>query len=291
VNDDRDAFFAATPVEVFARQMEYLAQNCNVCTLETAVEGIKRGNLPENAVVVTFDDGYQDNFVNAYPILKKYSIPATIFLATEAIGTNQLLWHDRVFSAFRATQKSFLDGVGEERGGYPLRTLDEKLVAQGKVLRFLWSMDHKQRLSWVERLLQKLGVAEEVGSSRLMLTWDEVKTMQRNGISFGSHTISHPILSRMPAATAKEEIYASKRAIEDILGSPATAFAYPVGRREDFNQSIKMMVKDAGYLCALTTIFGTNDMRQDLYELKRGNPWEADIPSFAVKLSWYKFTT
>jgi peptidoglycan/xylan/chitin deacetylase (PgdA/CDA1 family) len=291
VNDDRDSFFEATPVRIFARQMEYLARNYNVCALEEAVDGIKCGNLPENAIVVTFDDGYKDNFVNAYPILKKFSIPATIFLATDAIGTGKALWHDRVFSAFRVTRQMFLDGIGDDSQRYPLRTLDDKILAQKKVLQFLWSIDHQNRLSWVERLIQQLAVPEEVQGSHLMLTWDDVQTMHQNGISFGSHTLSHPILTRMAPADARREIYASKRAIEDVLGSSATAFAYPVGRKEDFDQSIKGMVKEAGYLCALTTIFGTNDSRQDFFELKRGNPWEVDVPSFAIKLSWYKFTT
>jgi peptidoglycan/xylan/chitin deacetylase (PgdA/CDA1 family) len=115
--------------------------------------------------------------------------------------------------------------------------------------------------------------------------------MHRNGISFGSHTLKHPVLTTIPIEEAKREICISKQVIEDALGSPATTFAYPVGRREDFNHSVKAIVKDAGYVCAVTTIFGANDSGQDLFELKRGIPWEVDLPSFATKLSWYKFTT
>jgi peptidoglycan/xylan/chitin deacetylase (PgdA/CDA1 family) len=271
--------------------MEYLAKNCKVCALEEALEGIQCGNLPENAVVVTFDDGYKDNFVNAYPILKKLSLPATIFLATNAIGTGKSLWHDRVFSAFSATRQMFLDGIGEGCEKYPLRTMEDKLLAEHKVLRFLWSVDDEKRSWWIERLRDKLAVSQDPQSNDLMLTWDDVRVMHQNGISFGSHTVSHPILTRMSPAEARREISTSKEVIEDALATPATAFAYPVGRKEDFNESIKAMVKEAGYRCALTTIFGANDIRQDLFELKRGNPWEADIPSFAAKLSWYKFTT
>ena len=291
INDDGDDFFAATPVKVFAQQMEWLAKNFVVCSLEKAVEGLKCGNLPENAVVVTFDDGYRDNFVNAYPILKRLSIPATIFLATDAIGTGKPLWQDRVFSAFRATRQFYVDGLEEDIRKYPLRTLDERISALLKVLRCLWSMDHAKRLWWIEELLKKLMVRPETLSTPLMLTWDDVRTMHRNGISFGSHTVNHPILAKMCPAEASWEIYVSKQMIEDVLGCTAATFAYPVGRAEDFNHSIKAMVEEAGYVCAVTTVFGSNEVQQDLFELKRGNPWELDIPSFATKLSWYKFTT
>jgi peptidoglycan/xylan/chitin deacetylase (PgdA/CDA1 family) len=122
-----------------------------------------------------------------------------------------------------------------------------------------------------------------------MLTWDEVKVMHQRGVSFGSHTVTHPILSKISADEAKKEIDESKRIIEEKLRIPIRSFAYPNGRKEDFSEATKILLREAGYSCALTTIFGANESDQDLLELRRATPWERDIRAFRIKLNYYKF--
>ncbi len=289
VNDDPDPFFPPTPVHVFTNQMDYLASNYTILSLEEAVERIRRDEIPDKAVVVTFDDGYRDNYLNAFPVLQRLSIPATIFLATAVIGSGKALWHDKVFSAFRETRVSFLEGFGSNSKTYYLRTVEEKLFAQKDVLRFLRSLDSEQKSRWIAHLREKLEVADEQESSEIMLTWEEVKIMHQNGIFFGSHTITHPTLINLSPSQAVVEIHESKKIIEEKLGTPVKTFAYPNGKKEDFNEVTKNILREAGYLCALTTIFGANDNRQDLFELRRGNPWEEYLPTFATKLAWYRF--
>lgn len=291
VNDDCDPFFPATPVAVFRRQMEYLASCCAVCPLEDAVYRMKRQDLPDNAVAVTFDDGYRDNYLQAFPLLKEFSIPATIFLATDAIGSGKLLWHDRVFAAFRQTREPFLTAYGDCAKTYPLRTVEEKLVALVRARRFLRSLGEQERPVWIARLGEQLRVEDKTHLPGLMLTWDEVKIMQRHGVAFGSHSVSHPILPRLSAERAVEEIYTSKQLIEEQLGTPARGFAYPNGTEEDYNDQIKGIIKDAGYACAVTTVFGANEIGRDVFELRRGQPWEHHLPTFATKLSWYRYVS
>jgi peptidoglycan/xylan/chitin deacetylase (PgdA/CDA1 family) len=122
-----------------------------------------------------------------------------------------------------------------------------------------------------------------------MMSWEDAEAMLRGGISFGSHTASHPALSRLSADQSRVEILKSKKAIEERLNIPVRSFAYPRGRREDFSERVKEQLKEAGYICALTTLFGSNDAGRDLFELKRGGPWEEYLPLFALKLSWQKF--
>lgn len=289
VNDERDPFFPATPIVVFVEQMKYLAEHCCVLSLEEAVARKKNRDLPENAIVITFDDGYKDNHLYAFPILRKLSLPATIFLATDAIGSGRVLWHDKVFSAFRETRTRVLKGFGECREEYSLGTVSEKLQAQSKVIKFLRSLNDNDRSFWIERLIEALGSESRDLDPHLMLTWDEVKMMHQHGISFGSHTVNHPILSKLTAERARSEIYDSKRIIEEKLGTTVTTFAYPGGKKEDFSEETKKIVGEAGYSCALTAIFGANAVDQSLLELKRGTPWEEYLPSFATKLHWYKF--
>ena len=288
VNDEQDPFFPATPTKVFARQMEYLASHFSVYPLADLIESLQRRDVPENAVAVTFDDGYRDNYQNAFPILRQLSLPATIFLATEAIGSGKVLWHDRVFSAFRETQALYLEDAGNDVGRYPLGTLEEKLFAQGEVVRRLQSLDDSGRSLCIDRLIEKLGVVDRKEAPDLMLTWDDVKIMHQSKFSFGSHTVTHPILSRIPSIKVREEIFESKRILEERLNTSVTTFAYPVGRKEDFNELTKDCLREAGYICALSTIFGSNSDGQDLFELRRGKPWEEYLPVFAAKLDWYR---
>ena len=268
--------------------MEYLATYFNICSLEEAVERMLLKDVPDNAVVVTFDDGYRDNYLNAFPILKELSIPATIFLATDAIGSQRVLWHDRVFSAFRETRKSVLDGFGHHPERLNLTTIEEKLCAQAKFLNFIRSLPNEERLFWIDFLVRKLEVVDRKEVPNLMLSWDEVKIMHGNGLCFGSHSVSHPILSRIAIDDAREEIQESKDTIENKLGTSIRTFAYPNGSPNDFDESTKNILRETGYICALTTKFGTNESDENLFELRRATPWDHDIYSFALRLNRYK---
>jgi len=291
VNDEYDPFFPAVPSPVFARQMEYLADYFRVCSLGEAVERLQSGDIPENLLVITFDDGYHDNYLHAFPILKKFSLPATVFLATEAIGSRKCLWHDQVFSAFRETTEPCLRGYGRDMPDYPLKTQQERLYAQLAVLQFLRSVDNDEREGWINRLATVLGTERSEKKSRLMLNWDEVRIMHKQGIAFGSHTLTHPILSKLSPEKIMREICQPKKVIKQHLGVEPNTFAYPNGSSNDFTPQIKRTIQDAGYTCAVTTIFGVNTPGQDLFELRRGGPWETHLPTFATKLNWYKLAS
>jgi peptidoglycan/xylan/chitin deacetylase (PgdA/CDA1 family) len=268
--------------------MEYLASHLCVYPLADLIESLQKRDVPENAVAITFDDGYRDNYLNAFPILQQLSLPATIFLATDVIGSGKVLWHDRVFSAFRETHAPFLEDPEKNLRRHSLGSLEEKLLAQAAVLNILRSLDDLDRSQWINRLLEKLGVVDRNEAPDLMLTWDDVKIMHQNKISFGSHTVTHPILSKIPIGRLREEIFESKRILEDRLRASVGTFAYPVGRKEDFNRTVKDCLREAGYICALTSIFGSNSGGEDLFELRRGKPWEEYLPIFAAKLDWYR---
>jgi peptidoglycan/xylan/chitin deacetylase (PgdA/CDA1 family) len=112
--------------------------------------------------------------------------------------------------------------------------------------------------------------------------------MRENGMSFGSHTVTHPILSKLSVDRMRKEIQESKANIEEKLGTRITTFAYPNGTRHDFNDSTKNLLKECGYACALTTTFGTNEYQQDLFELRRATPWDQDRYSFGLRMNYYK---
>lgn len=287
VNDENDPFFSGIPIAEFRRQMEFIAENYRVCSLEEAVERMIANDVPDRAIAITFDDGYRDNFMNAFPILRRLSIPATIFLATGAIGTGKPLWHDLVFDAFRATRSSFLRDFPTLGAVYPLESMANRLATQSRILEFLWSLQDEARVTALERLRQCLAICHTHKAD--MLSWDEVRLMHQAGISFGSHSQTHPILSKTRSDKLPLEIVESKRIIERSIGCAVHAFAYPVGRPQDFDNRTKSLLRDAGYRCAVTTQFGVNPPYQDPFELRRATPWERDLPSFALKLAWHRF--
>src|SRR5262249_17013406 len=168
--------------------------------------------------------------------------------------SQRALWHDRVFSAFRETKVSWLNGIVSDPRRYCLKNLEDKLFALQEVLKLLFALGDDERLHWIDRLIAELEVCDRSERPNLILNCDEIRIMQRHDITFGSHTETHPILSRLSTERIKAEIQRSKETIEKHLNVPVRTFAYPVGRSHDFNEDVKALLREAGYICAVTTI-------------------------------------
>lgn len=271
----------------FESQMRHLAHSWRVLPLAELMARAREGAVPARAIAVTFDDGYADNFEHAFPILRRHGIPATVFLVTDCVGTGVAPWHDRVLLAFEATDRPTARVPGEASD---LR-LDDPVARRAAAmasLECLKRMEEPDRLAAIEALRADLGARDRRGEERLMLDWHQVLAMRDGGISFGSHTVTHPILSRQDPARVWEELSVSKRVIEDRLGDEIGLFAYPNGRPEDYTEDVIAMVKRAGYGAAVTTSFGANEAQEDPYRMRRGTPWETVAARFALKLAYYR---
>lgn len=289
VNDERDPYFGGISPARFERQMAYVSSRFTVLPLSELVSATRERALPPNAVAVTLDDGYRDNYLQAFPIFRRHSIPATIFLTTSAIGSERLLWHDEVFSAFRETAAPDLLAFGPRSIGGPLTTVPERLRVQQQVLNDLRSVSDEERAEAVVRLREALRVGPSRAVPGLMLSWEEVREMSRGGIRFGSHTVSHPILSRVGRERARREIEESKSMIEEQVGIPVDGFAYPNGTPADYLPETKALLRESGYRFAVTTSPGANDAATDEFELRRGTPWDDDLFAFGVRLLYNKW--
>jgi peptidoglycan/xylan/chitin deacetylase (PgdA/CDA1 family) len=288
VSDTCDSFLPPMSIKKFETQMTYLATHCNVLSLDEAVERIKAQDVPDGAVVVTFDDGYADNYIHAFPILKRLSIPATIFLPTDVIGTGRVLWHDQVFSALSKSKVPLIKGFPENGSRFSLGTLEDRRHAQDAILLYIRSLDVSRRNHEIGRLFALLDISMNLESPRIYLDWSEVKAMQSYRIGFGSHTVSHPILSLLSEAEAREEVLESKRLMEKILGIRVKSFAYPSGRRQDFSETTKALLRESGYECAVTMIHGTNSVGTDLFEMRRTQYQDGNPHMFGARLTYYK---
>jgi len=206
------------PPANFARQMRYLAENGYLClTLEQAIKSMLEGKpLPKKAVVITFDDGYLDNYTQAFPVLQKWGFTATIFIASRMIG--------------------------------------------GKS-------------SWPGR--------EQVAEP--LMSWEHIRRMQQYGISFGSHTCRHKVLTELPPAELMEELRRSKEELEDGLRAPVTTFCYPFG---EYNPFVEEKVQEAGYLCACSAERGNVHRLAERFRLKRVFVWpDTSVERFRYYLS------
>lgn len=289
VNDDADPFLPAYSAAKFREQMTHIAKNFTVVSLDD----VGKGNLPRNRhnyyAAITFDDGYRDNLLYAFPVLKELKIPATIFLATGYIESGRLPWYDQVCLAFKLTMT---DGISLAAIGGPeatLKTRVQRLHALGLTLQWLRSIDEAARAKALPALFQELRVPAQLTLPNGMLSWEEVRRMSKEGVTFGAHTITHPVLASISSAQLEREIMGSKKKIEEKLQLPVRHFAYPFGRKFDVSQEARQTVQKAGFETAVTTEWGFNFPGDDPYELKRFGPWECDLATFALKLDWFRF--
>ncbi len=230
-------------------------------------------------MAITFDDGYKDNYLNAYPILKKYSSPATIFLTTGLIGNGNLLWLDKISYALKMTVKRKLVINGST---YQLNNQPEKVKTFFLLYKYLIEVAETRKNVIIEEIKGQLEISNFNELSDLMLSWDDIRVMSMNNISFGAHTINHPILSRISLDEARKEIVQSKIDIEKETGTCVDLFAYPNGKYEDFNEDIMKIVQDAGFICACSTFDETNSNDTNLYSLNR-MPFALNLPELATK--------
>jgi peptidoglycan/xylan/chitin deacetylase (PgdA/CDA1 family) len=262
VGSDGDDFVPAISPEGFARHMRVLRQHFLPMSLTDVLTAAERREVPARAVVVTFDDGYRDVLTHAVPVLRRFDIPATLYVATAFMEDGASMWNDRIGCALRTTrcpQLEALDGLEP----LPLQTPAERHAALRRVLHTL------KRRPPAER---------------------DAREIRRHGLEVGAHTVHHPILSALAPETAWSEIVGSKRAIEAQLQAPVQHFAYPNGTADDFDDTTRAQVARAGFASAVSTLFGVNSAATNRYALHRGGPWEEDTAAFNVKLWWYRWT-
>jgi len=287
VNDLNDPFTidSVSPTD-FENQMRYIARHYQIMPLSEIHDCItRRQALPGQCLAITFDDGYADNYTFAYPILQKYKLTATIFLTAGCVESRMPLWFDQVLSALKTTsRKKFACPLTEKV--FDIQTSALKLHAAHFMLHELKKADNDQRKKSVSDVLSELGVSppQMLHNSARLLTWPQIMEMGNNSITFGSHTMTHPILSGLPAADLDWELTASRRIIEEKLGREVYFFAYPNGKKIDFDEQVAKAVKKAGYKAAVTTEPDINTPATEHYTWGRYRPWQNQVEHFSLAL-------
>ena len=292
-NEVRSGAFEGMQVDpaTFERQMAYLRKHFHLLSLADLRRHMRsRIPFPPNSCLVTFDDGWKDNYIHAYPILKRYDVPAVVFLSVGHIGTEKRFWQERTFTA--------LYGIREVAGRNPdLPDRYRNLPGGIKIEEFVSLPERKFREEVRERIrsLKKLPLsriepivdelAECAGASSCdkgesFLSWEAVLTMSRGGIDFGSHGMRHEILTNIPPEEVRDEVRNSKAVLEGKIQKSVHAFSYPNGNHDPV---VRKCVKECGYEIAFGTSRGFAGAEDDPFTMNRVNVHDdvtREVPMF-----------
>ncbi len=282
--EKEDPFFPALPVDIFKKQVEWLADNFRILPVGELVKRSRKGLSLDGTASITFDDGYSDNYELAFPILKSLQLPATFFITTNFVD-GHMPWFDRIHYAIRKTGKAF--GHLKLNGKFydiPLGNMSERLEAISLVKNRLKKIQPLEMEIYIKGIEKRLHVAFSKRDAVRFMNWNQLREMASAGMEIGSHTLSHPILSLLPDSQARTEIAESKACLEEKLRQPVRSFCYPNGKSGDFSETTKKFAKEAGYCSAVTTQIGYFTRDTDLYEIPRFYTSIRHPATFSLKL-------
>jgi peptidoglycan/xylan/chitin deacetylase (PgdA/CDA1 family) len=262
-NPDDDLFdpgvFSAT-ADRFNDQMSYLKRHLSPVTLEEAlsfIDGTLKKSDHRCRVMITFDDGYLDNYKIAYPILRSHGMQGVFFLATSMVGTCHVPWWDHIaYLVKTARRRQFsLHYLTDLAVDIDENGLTASLLA---ILRSHYRIDNTDSARFIRELAEEAQGDDPPGTLRRFLNWDEAREMARGGMAIGSHTDSHNVLSQLEPELQYEELSKSRATLKEQLGIEVDILAYPVGARTSFTKETQKAAHDAGYRAAFSFYGGTN---------------------------------
>ncbi|MGB6833351.1 MAG: polysaccharide deacetylase family protein [Candidatus Acidiferrum sp.] len=270
---------------IFEAQMQYIRRRYRILSLDEMCDEMEKPSCKEDAITVTFDDGYRDLHTHALPVLRKYQIPATIFLPVASIESGQVPWYDRIFLALQVFPKDEFEITLDRCRNFQLTSFHTRLEAAAEINQYLRTLPDDRRKEYCAALEVQIILPEDELRDR-MLTWKQIRSMSRERITFGSHTMTHPAVSQLTESELDSELGESKRALERRIGGPAVHFAYPFGKPADCGRAALPFLVRNGYRSAAMTVEGINEPGDNRFELRRsqvGN--ERSLPMFAFKLN------
>ena len=267
-------------VESFDSQLRMLSRFFNVLPLDEALRLSEQGTLPARTVCITFDDGYRDNVDIALPMLRQYALPATFFIATGYLNDG-VMWNDQVIEAVRGRRAGRWDLSDINLGKRHVDDLTSRRALMGEIIVHLKHQSPTVRATWAQWLVDQ----SDVPGERIMMTNEEVRELNQAGMTIGGHTVTHPILTRLPLSQAGEEMVNGKQTLEDIVQTDVRLFAFPNGKAgSDYAKEHTELVGQSGFDAGLTTMWGYADAGSPRFELPRVGLESDSGWRFAAKL-------
>lgn len=247
----------STRASDFRRQVEWLGRHADCVTFETLDQARR---CP---VIITFDDGYEDNYRLAWPILRDAKIAAVFFVTTDFIDHGQPMWFDRAANAIRQRNGQL---PAELVANFSGANLSRSVLQQ--CLAWMKSMDDCRRREVLAAL--EYGLNNTSLEQHHPMSWDQLRQMAASGMEIGSHSCSHAVLANESRQRIQSELMQSRQRIESEIGKPCRSLAYPVGGGTAISPMVVAEAQDAGYQYACSYISGINRQPQaDPMHLRR----------------------
>ena len=250
----------------FTENMKWLKKNTDILSVDDLFDNInKQKKFSNPSTLVTFDDGYVDNYTLAYPVLKKLGIPAIFFIPTNIITTRQMGWWDLIAYLIKKTKKTSIiynDKI------YSLDNLDNAIRLFQKKMK-IETYDETNDLVLTLSKSCDVPLPDIEVQSKELMTWDQICEVSVNGIDIGSHTDSHRVLSTISIDEQKEEMISSRLIIEGKINKTVRTIAYPVGNSAHFTIETMKIASECGYNGAFSFNTGIN--------------YESDFSPFDIK--------
>lgn len=265
--------------DTFARQLAWLRRHFVLLTPEQFAERLREGRaFADASCLVTFDDGWTDNYANALPLLRRFDIPAIIFLPTRFVGAQHGFWQEQLARDLDGLRQAYRRDPAALAEAVATHGLSDVVGGDGdgrrrihdfvRALKRRPQADVDRLRAAVAAMLKAHGDDTPADHPDRFLDWDQVAAMAAAGIRFGSHAQSHRILPRLDDGEIDAELTESKREIEARLRRPVALFAFPNG---DFDARSADAARRAGYAAAFTTQSGTVGANDDPYRVRRIN--------------------
>lgn len=304
VNDEKNPFFPGVSIKNFERQIKFLKKHFKIISLDelTNILGSDSPSSKKNLLAITFDDGYKDNYTNAFPIMKKYDIPATIFVSPGYVSNYRVMAKDvlnYILCSSRGPKKSFEVRLKNENISVTDRdflTMEERINLYNRINNMLIQMPLDEQTKALRILSNQLGVSIEDEAFKkyaydFMLHWEDMKIMTENNITIGAHPLNHLHISACNKDELFNEIKESKSLIEKHIGKPVKYYAYCYGGEKDINEDCLRMTKELKFEQGHTGVFGYNNHNTDPFLLKRIGIGEWSAQAFKGRFSKAVFAT
>jgi peptidoglycan/xylan/chitin deacetylase (PgdA/CDA1 family) len=248
--------------ESLDQNLRFLKRFCTVIDLDRVLAFCNGAPLPQNPVLITFDDGYRDNHDIVMQLLLRHVVPATFFVSTSYIDERKLFWWDRMNILVRRAKH----GEIVLSYPYPMRlSLDP--TERSRTLRRLLRLVKDHYALDLDRFLGGLAEATDTNispaeerqlSNDTLMTWDHVAALRSAGMAVQSHTVSHRVLQTLTPSMLDHELRESKRVLHERLGIPIHSISYPVGKPLSFTPHIRRAVRETGYELGFSNRGGAN---------------------------------
>ena len=257
---DLEEYVYDTCASTFAAQMRWLKANTEVLSEQQLIQQLDRPRqLRRLASLITFDDGYLDNYTIAYPILRDLGLPATLFVPTRPIERRQLGWWDVMAYMIKTTRRPFIDVEGKT-----FTMPDQRREAAS----FYQELMKKAPTERTADLVQRLSDACEVDPpdsqrvERELMTWDQIREVAGENFTIGCHTHTHRVLSTLTEKEQERELTRSRAILEERLGTSVRSIAYPVGERQFLVSETEQIARRLGFDVGFTYLTGVNTWGQ-----------------------------